>query len=49
VARVIVNVLTGVRAIPLRGGDPCAIELVGREDRCTPHVAAVRAFARGAA
>jgi DNA-binding transcriptional LysR family regulator len=49
VARVIVNVLTGVRAVSLSDGEPCAIVLAGREDRCTPHVEAVREFAAGGA
>jgi LysR family transcriptional regulator, hca operon transcriptional activator len=46
VAHVILNLLTGVVAIPLRDARPAAIELVGHEDRRNPLVAALASFAR---
>jgi hypothetical protein len=46
VARVIVNVLPGVAAVPLRGADPCTIVLVGHEARENRLVPALLAFAR---
>jgi hypothetical protein len=46
VAPVILNLLSGVVAIPLRDAEPAAIELVGHEDRRNPLVAALASFAR---
>ena len=46
VARVIVNVLPGVVAIPIRDAEPSAIMFVGHEGRASPLVAALIAFAR---
>jgi LysR family transcriptional regulator, hca operon transcriptional activator len=46
VARVIVSVLPGVAAVPLRGADPCTIVLVGHEARENRLVPALLAFAR---
>lgn len=46
VAHVILNLLSGVVAIPLRDAEPAAIELVGHEDRRNPLVAALASFAR---
>jgi DNA-binding transcriptional LysR family regulator len=49
VAETILNVLSGVVAIPLRDAEPAAIELVGHEDRRNPLVAAFASFARSLA
>ena len=46
VAGVVVNVVTGVTAIPLRDAKPSAITLVGREDRRNALVEILATFAR---
>jgi DNA-binding transcriptional LysR family regulator len=45
VGRVIVNALSGVVAVPLRDAEHATVVLVGRQDRCTAPVQALRAFA----
>jgi DNA-binding transcriptional LysR family regulator len=47
VARVILNALVGLVAIPLRDAEYATIVLTGREDRRTARVEALRAFASG--
>jgi len=49
VAGVIVSVVTGVTAIPVRDAKPAAITLVGREDRRNALVAILAEFARNLA
>ena len=50
VARLAVGALSAIVAVSLRDADPATIALVGREDRRSVHVDALRAFAmRGAA
>jgi DNA-binding transcriptional LysR family regulator len=46
VAGLIINLLTGVVAIPLHGAGPCTIALVGHRDRRNPLVASLLAFAQ---
>jgi DNA-binding transcriptional LysR family regulator len=46
VAASLSKILTGVAAIPLRDARPARIALLGREDACSQHVLALRAFAR---
>ena len=42
----IVNALSGVVAIPLRDARPMVLSLVGRKDRCSRPVQALREVAR---
>jgi DNA-binding transcriptional LysR family regulator len=49
VAAIIVSVMTGVTAIPLRDAKPSTITLVGREDRRNALVAVLAAFAQNLA
>jgi DNA-binding transcriptional LysR family regulator len=46
VARLIAGAVAEVVALPLEDAEPCTIVLAGREDRCSPHVTALREFAR---
>lgn len=46
VARIVLNVSSGLIAIPLLDAEPACIVLCGRNDRLTPQVAAIRTFAR---